>query len=179
MVFFTSDLHLGHQKNFLYEPRGFSSIEEHDDQIIKNWNSIVTPADDVYILGDMAMGTDVAYYMDRLGRLNGNIHFIRGNHDTDTKVANYKLLGWEELGYATMLKYHKYHFYLSHYPAIVSNYDIDKPLNQRVINLCGHCHTQDRFKDMDKGLIYHVELDAHNCTPVSVESVLEDIKNNI
>ena len=29
---------------------------------------------------------------------------------------------------------------------------------------------------MDKGLIYHVELDAHNCYPVSIDQIIEDIK---
>ena len=33
-------------KNFLYEPRGFNTIEEHDRAIIKNWNEIVKPDDD-------------------------------------------------------------------------------------------------------------------------------------
>lgn len=35
-IWFTSDLHFGHNKSFLYEPRGFNSIEEHDATIIKN-----------------------------------------------------------------------------------------------------------------------------------------------
>ena len=38
MVWFTSDLHLGHNKPFLYEPRGFKNIQEHDNAIIENWN---------------------------------------------------------------------------------------------------------------------------------------------
>ena len=40
-IWFTSDMHFGHQKSFLWEPRGFNSSEEHDKQIIKNWNSVV------------------------------------------------------------------------------------------------------------------------------------------
>ena len=41
-VYITSDLHFGHNRNFIYESRGFSSIEEHDKipyNIINN-NSI-------------------------------------------------------------------------------------------------------------------------------------------
>jgi len=75
-----------------------------------------------------------------------------------------------------MIKINGYHFYLSHYPTITSNYDDDKPLNRRVISLCGHSHTNNRFQDMDKGLIYHVELDAHNNYPVDVETIIKDIK---
>ena len=33
-VYITSDLHFGHNQSFLYEPRGFSSIGEHDRVII-------------------------------------------------------------------------------------------------------------------------------------------------
>ena len=38
-IFVTSDLHFGHDRGFLYEPRGFNSPEEHDKGIIKNLNA--------------------------------------------------------------------------------------------------------------------------------------------
>ena len=41
MDYFTSDLHIGHDKDFIWKARGFNSIEEHDTQILKNWNSII------------------------------------------------------------------------------------------------------------------------------------------
>ena len=56
MIYFTSDLHFNHNKNFIYESRGFKSIEEHDKEIIKNWNNIIKDNDDVYILGDLMLG---------------------------------------------------------------------------------------------------------------------------
>ena len=37
-IFVTSDLHFGHDRGFLYEPRGFSNIEDHDEAVIANWN---------------------------------------------------------------------------------------------------------------------------------------------
>ena len=55
MDFFTADLHIGHIQPFLWQRRGFSSIEEHDITILKNWNSTVSPNDNVYILGDLCM----------------------------------------------------------------------------------------------------------------------------
>ena len=33
-IYLTSDLHFNHNKEFLYEPRGFNSPEEHDEEII-------------------------------------------------------------------------------------------------------------------------------------------------
>ena len=36
MIYFTSDLHFGDDKGFIYKPRGFNSIEDHDNTIIEN-----------------------------------------------------------------------------------------------------------------------------------------------
>lgn len=115
--------------------------------------------------------------MECLRRLNGEIKIIRGNHDTDARWQLYGTLpNVELLGYATMLKYKKYSFYLSHYPSITGNFDYDKPLRQQVINLCGHSHVQNPFADIDKGLIYHCEMDANNCYPVLLEDIIEEMK---
>ena len=174
-VWFVSDLHFCHDKPFLYEPRGFSSIEEMNEQIIKNINEVVDGEDDLYILGDCFLN-DNEKGMECMRRLPGRKHIIWGNHDTDAR-QKLMLQEFDCAGYASMLKYKGYHFYLSHYPTITSNLDIDKPLNRRTISLCGHVHTQDKFLDMDKGLIYHVELDAHNNYPVLIDDVIEDIKH--
>ena len=115
-----------------------------------------------------------------LCRLNGNIKLIQGNHDSSARCKKYaQLHNVELLGLAANLKYNKYNFYLSHYPTITSNFDVDKPLVCRVINLCGHSHTDNPFVDFDKGLIYHVELDAHKNTPVLIDDVIEDIKKKL
>ena len=51
----------------------------------------------------------------------------------------------------------------------------DKGLKKAIINLCGHNHTKNRFKDMDKGLIYHVEVDCHNMQLISIDDIIEEI----
>ena len=53
MVFFTSDLHLGHRNIIQLCNRPFSSIDEMDQRFIEKWNEKVTDADTVYILGDL------------------------------------------------------------------------------------------------------------------------------
>ena len=179
MIYVTSDLHFCHNKNFLYEPRGFKNIYEMNEEIIKSWNKIITPEDDVYILGDIMLNDD-AVGLSYLHQLNGKLHIAWGNHDTETRkpqIAN----SWNvvETDYVFVIKYHKYTFYLSHYPTITSNYDVDKPLKSRVINLCGHTHDKNPFCDWNKGLIYHCELDAHNNKPVSLDDIIEDIKSKL
>lgn len=177
MIYLTSDTHFMHGKNFLYEPRGFSSTEEMSETIVSNWNSIVSPDDTVYHLGDVIL-TDTEKGLEYFKQLNGNIMLIRGNHDSDARMQLYtELPNVTYLGYANMLKYKKWMFYLSHYPTITSNLDDkDKPLKARVINLCGHSHTKDKWADINKGLIYHVELDAHNNYPVLLDDIIEEIK---
>lgn len=175
-IFFTSDLHFCHDRDFVYQPRGFSSIYEMNEAIVKNWNEVVRYGDCVYILGDIMLNNN-EQGISLLNRLNGNKYIIIGNHDTDTRVRMYEAVCYETiLGYAHIEKIGGQRFYLSHYPTLTSNIREEKPLSKRMVNLCGHLHTQDRFCDIDKGLIYHCELDAHNNTPVSIEEIISDIR---
>lgn len=177
-IWLCSDLHLGHDKDFIWGPRGFNSIEEQDNTIIKNWNELVSWDDEVWLLGDCMLGDNEAGVR-KLNQLAGNIRIIAGNHETPTRIQMYANIRPTILtmGLAYILKYQGYSFYLSHYPTICTNEDSDKPLKRQVINLCGHSHTSDKFHDMDKGLIYHCELDAHNNKPILLDNIIEDIKN--
>lgn len=174
-IWFTSDTHFAHSKNFLWKPRGFNSIEEHDSYIIANWNSIVKSDDIVYHFGDVMLGNDLSYGMSCLNQLNGQIKIIRGNHDTDRRWAAYSTLdNVETLGYADIIKCGKWHFYLSHYPTYIGNMKESHP---KFWNLCGHRHCKNKWEDIDKGQIYHVELDCHNNYPVNLETIKEDIRD--
>ena len=102
-IFLTSDLHFGHDRGFLYEPRGFDNIGDHDETVIQNWNSVVSEDDDVYILGDLMLN-DNAHGIECIKRLNGHLHIIYGNHDTDARKKIYDELDAEIIGWATMLK---------------------------------------------------------------------------
>lgn len=150
-----------------------------NEKIIENWNSLIQLEDDVYILGDIVL-SDTDTGLAALKQLKGKIHIIRGNHDNETRIKLYKEC-WNvvEVCDAKYLKVGKQSFFLSHYPCLTSNFDVDKPLNRRIINCCGHVHTPDKWLDFDKGLIYHVEMDAHNCTPVLLEDIINEITEKI
>lgn len=179
-IWFTSDTHFSHNQPFLYEPRDFKNIDEHNEAIIQNWNSVVQPDDIVYHLGDVMLNDD-EHGIKCLQRLNGHIRMVRGNHDSDNRLLKYAdCWNVESVGdWALVIKDGKQSIYLSHFPTITSNYDVDKPLKARVLNLCGHSHTKDAFQDWDKGLIYHVELDAHDNKPVALEEVMKDIRKKL
>ncbi|MGN0650978.1 MAG: metallophosphoesterase [Oscillospiraceae bacterium] len=81
MIYYTSDLHLGHKNIIKLCDRPFPDIETMDNEIIHNWNAVVQPQDDVYILGDFSFGAPVEKAIEYMKRLKGNKHLIIGNHD--------------------------------------------------------------------------------------------------
>lgn len=174
-IFFISDTHFGHQRSFLWEPRGFNSIEEHDEAIIKNWNEVVGPEDEVWHLGDVMLN-DNDHGLECVKRLNGKIHLILGNHDTDTRCNLYqKCSNIVSIDYAKEIKIGKHYFWLSHYPTITANYDDDKPWAKHLIDIYGHTHQQTKFYNGNP-YMYCVCLDAHNNYPVELGQILKDIK---
>ena len=54
MIYFTSDLHLGHRGIITMRNRPFANVEEMNRTLITNFNAIVHKNDTVYILGDLA-----------------------------------------------------------------------------------------------------------------------------
>lgn len=83
-TFYTADVHMGHKQIINYEPefRDFQNVEEHDEHIIKNWNSVVNPNDTVWILGDMVINKKNLH---RFRELNGRKLLVMGNHDNFNK----------------------------------------------------------------------------------------------
>lgn len=173
MDFFTADLHIGHIKSFLWQQRGFSSIEEHDTIILRNWNSTVSPNDNVYILGDLCMSNNEKEWDKVFRLLNGKKYFIIGNHDTNNKILKYQNdYNITNLGLAHIYSYNKkWHFYLSHYPTFTANFNDNHPL----INLFGHTHQKTNFFE-NNFFMYHVGVDSHNYKPVSIEQIIIDIE---
>ena len=176
-IFATADLHFGHDRAFIWGARGFKSIEEHDAEIIKRWNEVVTAEDDVYILGDLMLG-DNAHGIYCLSQLNGKLHILTGNHCTSARQKLYHTLEnmVEFCGCATTIKYKKKQLYLSHYPTITSNMEANP--HQAVFNLYGHTHQTTNFYN-GQPFMYHVGVDSHNCYPVLLDDVIIEIKNEI
>ncbi|MBP3702571.1 MAG: metallophosphoesterase, partial [Lachnospiraceae bacterium] len=79
-VFFTSDIHLGHRGVLDFDNRPWDNLEDMNEGLIKRWNDKVGKGDRVYILGDLCwLSGEKAKAL--VGRLNGNLYLIRGNHD--------------------------------------------------------------------------------------------------
>ena len=80
MIYFTSDLHLGHENIIKHCDRPFQNADEMDEALISNWNACVTNNDTVYILGDLIFRSRKRPE-EYLTQLTGKKHLIIGNHD--------------------------------------------------------------------------------------------------
>lgn len=181
MIYFTSDTHFNHNKDFIYKARGFNSIQEHDEAVICNINDYVKENDDLFILGDIFMGTDYYYGIECIERINcRNIHIICGNHDTDNKIKLYEdCENVVDVTFAARLRYGKITFFLSHYPTMIDNYDEAK----NIVNLFGHTHSskklyfiEDEFNVHTYTHMYNVGLDANDNCPISIDNIVTYVK---
>lgn len=145
--------------------------------IIKNWNNIVNPEDDVYCLGDIMLN-DNETGLKLLKQLKGNIHIVLGNHDTDTRAKLYKTCyNVVEVELALKIKYNGYHFFMTHYPCFTGNLEKES-LKKCLCNLYGHTHQTTNFYQ-DIPFMYHVGMDSHNCTPISIDQIIIDMNKKV
>ena len=177
-IFMTSDWHFGHDREFIWKVRGFNSVYEMNNTIIERYNAIVQPGDDVYCLGDCMLGNNEAG-LSCIKQLKGNIHIIRGNHDTDTRMELYQnCYNIVEVCEAKYLKYDGVSFFLCHYPTMTSNLEKDDKIKSHLINLYGHTHQNTNFYN-GIPFCYHVGVDSHGCTPILLDTILLDIRTEI
>lgn len=167
-IFFTSDTHFGHKNIIEYEDRPFSSVEEMDKELIKNWNEKISHNDSIYILGDFAFcGKEQA--LNILDKLNGKKYLIKGNHD---RLVNDKDIAekFEWIKDYFVLKYNKQKIILFHYPIQV--WDCQ---HHGAIHLYGHVHSN---KENNHPLLHNLEnafnvgVDVNEFKPISLEELL-------
>lgn len=79
-IFYIADWHYSHANCVHFDNRPFKNVEEMNEALITNWNSVVSPGDTVYVLGDMfwCKTTEAIAVMDKL---NGQKILVQGNHD--------------------------------------------------------------------------------------------------
>ena len=176
-IFFTSDLHFNHDREFIFGSRGFKTVQEMNGTLIRNWNETVGKDDDIYVLGDFFLGTDYEYIKEVLNKLNGRIHLVSGNHDTPSKITEYT--NWNnivEITDALRIKYKKRELFLCHYPVLTASLEQDP--DKAVINLFGHTHSKEKFYE-DRPYMYNVAVDANDNKPVEIEEVLTAFNDKV
>jgi len=181
-TFVTSDHHFFHTKmiEWVNMPRRivFDTIEDMNEKLISNWNSVIGPNDDVYHLGDIAFASHNKI-REILERLNGNIHLIPGNHDhwkVLKKIADcfVSIDKYKEIRYLFDSK--EYHICMMHYPLQQWNRS-----HYNSIMLCGHSHGMLEH-DVRVGHIKYdvgVDTDLANFYPILLDDIILDAKKMV
>lgn len=182
MNYYISDTHFGHKNVIKHDAsngcREFSSIEEHDELIIKNWNSIVTPQDNIYILGDFSW-MSAQKTEELIERLQGAKFLIKGNHDHWSKDAKCKKLFQGIYDYKLIEDGDK-RVVMSHYPILFYQHQ-----HRDAIHLYGHVHNT-REEGLFQEACNHIKdtadipMNCHNVgcmlwdyKPVTLAQILE------
>ena len=176
-LFFTSDSHFNHANILTYCNRPFENVQLMNEALIRNWNSVVTAEDEIWHLGDFALGGDVNAARNILHRLNGKKNFILGNHDNIVRNGFLNLFENRDF-----LKSNKYFYNLQE--IIVPDEEMD--IKQKIVlchfpleswhhahhgawHLHGHCHGTLPSGEHQARL--DVGVDVHNYTPISYEDI--------
>lgn len=198
-IWFTSDLHMWHSNILKYNPnRPWTEVQEMNEGLIRNWNSLIKPEDTVYCLGDFSFNfRSIELYSNRL---NGSKFLCPGNHDfvhsynkksrNETKrlewIKKYEEYGWTILPEQTTIDiegigvvnicHMPYASYGDHMDAEKNDkYAKWRPKDDGKYLLHGHTHSLEKIK----GRNIHVGIDAWNCFPVSIEQIKNVIKGMV
>jgi calcineurin-like phosphoesterase family protein len=152
-IFFTADTHFDHDLIIDACKRPFSNRDHMNYEIIKRWNSVVTNNDLVYFLGDFKL-TSKHSQKELIKQLNGEIVFVRGNHDSNngTKTIADKIIS----------SYFGKKLILVHDPKEANGVKYD-------IALVGHVHEKWKF---DKKKI-NVGVDVWDFYPIHMQQILK------
>ena len=173
MNFYISDTHFFHHKIISLCNRPFADDDEMTLKLIENWNSVVSPYDTVYHLGDFSWGT---YEMNLsvFSRLNGTKHLIIGNHDFEDTTN----LPWASVSPYMEINENGVKVVLFHYPIVEHNrFFRNSPEKIKSVSLYGHVHsTPDNIKyNKVNPYSYEVGVDLNNFTPVTLNQIIKKI----
>lgn len=157
-----SDTHFYHSKILGYCQRPFETVEEMNEVLIKNWNSVINEDDIVYVLGDFCFGNK-EMLREIVSQLKGRKILILGNHDRLTKGA------YLDVGFETVTKNPIIvdgDFILSHHP-------LQGDLG-RFYNIHGHKHklpSEAQFSPKH----FDIGVDDHNFFPHNLDTVIKTL----
>lgn len=183
-VFFTSDTHFGHKNIIGWTRRPFDSIEEMNEALIKNWNSVVGEDDVIYHLGDFAFGGS-SLWKDVCSRLNGKKYLIIGNHDEKNLRNGYRDY-FEDILWQAKLRIEGRSIYLNHFPFLCYGGTYRKP-EDVVWQFHGHTHEmqgENLGEDYPRlqyrfPFQYDVGVDFNDYKPISFTEICKKIEKNI
>lgn len=182
-VWFTSDCHFCHANVIKYDGRPFNDVEEMNEQLILNWNSVVGEKDVVFYLGDLSFDRGGGNTQRIVNELNGKIHYILGNHDDERDIR--KLNRFETISDYVNLSIvdldnprKKQGIMMMHYPIL----SWDKAHHGDFM-LHGHCHgSLMKNPDYDwfyKNKVLDVGCNMHGYRPLHYSEIKEIMKGKL
>lgn len=159
-TYFTGDTHFGDPRALRFDHRPFPSLDDHDAALVERWNETVAPDDEVWHLGDFALGPPPERIRELLASLNGRKHLIVGNNDG---LATLKAPGWASLQHYVEIAVDGRRLVLCHYPFRTWN-----GIGNGVIDIHGHSHG--RLTPVTRQ--YDVGVDVWDFRPVTLATIL-------
>jgi calcineurin-like phosphoesterase family protein len=159
-MFFTADTHFGHGGARGLYRRPFASVAAMDEAMVANWNATVAAADDVWHLGDFAIGRNAAQMAGLLQRLHGRKHLVTGNNDGPATVS---LPGWASVQPYAEIRHDDRLLVLCHYALRTW-----RDQGRGAVNLHGHSHG--RLAPLKRQ--FDVGVDARDYRPVTLAQLL-------
>ena len=135
-IFFWGCLHIFHKQPFIWQARGYSSPEEHAEDVLDKINEVVAPDDMLFLLGDTFLNVpSVQACKDWLGRIKcQQVAILFGNHNAGISDLCREQWGDDNEYYPVEISFGKYiygHYLeveingklctLSHFPLAVWN----------------------------------------------------------
>ena len=183
-IWFTSDLHFGHRNIIKYCNRPWNTVEEMDEALIHNWNSVVGKNDIVFDLGDFAFASNQRW-RELISRLNGKHYLILGNHDVSRYPGDSIMGLFEGVEHQMLLDIDGRYVYLNHYPFLCYGGAWRNP-NNAVYQLFGHIHSGPNSSGKDTDRLVHlfpyqydIGVDNNNYFPVSWNQIKEIITKQV
>ena len=171
-TWFASDHHFNHKNIIKYCNRPYSHVDEMNEALIDNHNSVVRKEDEVYLIGDFGFckHSDARQLINFRRRLNGNITFIQGNHDQEKDL----LRTFHRVESYLEIKIDDTKIVLCHYPLFVWNKH-----HHGAFHIHGHCHgsLMKTQRDYYKRKVIDAGVDPLNYFPISFEQVRDTMRN--
>lgn len=164
-TFLTSDTHFFHENVIKFCNRPYGSAEHMNEEMVKNWNNVVGPADHVWFLGDFSFGK-VGPTEDILLRLKGIKHLIKGNHDRKGSCSGLK---WEN-HFATVHDYYLLKMSKEH-KAVLCHFPFSS-WERGYYNFHGHVHTMPG-QMFSKWRQHDVGVDNNQYTPILFQDAMD------
>ena len=188
-TWFTADLHLGHRNIIDYCGRPFGDAAAMNRALIDGWNDVVNEDDDVWVLGDFALGK-LGDTLPLTHELRGHKVLLAGNHDrcwighgrrAEGWTERYLDAGFDEVHQGELkLRLGDTEFLMSHFPYQGDSHDHDRYREHRPVDRGSwllHGHVHERWAQ--RGRMINVGVDATGFRPISEDEIAAIIDRGV